>query len=65
MYRFKLNLRHDPCAGADVITPPASGGALPRPDALFTPTEECGRPNGPQFVSFVSIINNALNWLRA
>lgn len=41
--------------GADVVTPPAAGGALPRPDALFTPPEECNsRQNGPAFSSFVS-----------
>ncbi|KAK5647891.1 hypothetical protein RI129_002783 [Pyrocoelia pectoralis] len=31
--------------GADAGTPPSAGGALPRPDALFTPTMERNRPN--------------------
>lgn len=47
--------------GADVVTPPASGGALPRPDALFTPTDEGGRQNGPPFVSFVSTVSVSLD----
>lgn len=40
--------------GTDVVTPPAAGGALPRPDALFTPEECNNRQNGPAFSSFVS-----------
>ncbi|KAF2902385.1 hypothetical protein ILUMI_03801 [Ignelater luminosus] len=37
--------------GADSGTPPSAGGALPRPDALFTPPGDRNRPN-PIFNNF-------------